>query len=372
MKMRDNKLEVMKKISRVRVMHVLKSSVYSGAENVAITIIQQLGNEFDFLYVATEGPVREILEERKIPFQLMEQFDRAHLKRIEREFQPDIIHAHDFSATIVSVSLKGKFRLISHLHYDPPWVGRWNLRTLIYRACGGKIDKLITVSGKMFDSMVFAGAFRERQVTVGNPIDGTRIRKLAEESVQLSEWEMQQPGEGMRCDVVFVGRFVEQKNPQRFIRLIDKLRREGWPDVCACMLGQGELMGECQRLIQSLQLQQFIEIKGFLENPYPYIRRAKMMCVTSRWEGFGLVAAEANILGIPVLTTDNSGCSEILGTEAPELCRTDGEFVNKMIMLHEDTAVYQTWKERSLERAKEFDNVERYMQRMSQIYRNGD
>ena len=52
---------------KLRVLHVLKSSIYSGAENVAITIIKQLNNRFEFIYVATDGPIREKLEEEKIP-----------------------------------------------------------------------------------------------------------------------------------------------------------------------------------------------------------------------------------------------------------------------------------------------------------------
>ena len=55
---------------KMKIMHVLKSSVYSGAENVVITIIKNLTAEFDFLYVSSEGSIRLILEERKIPFAL--------------------------------------------------------------------------------------------------------------------------------------------------------------------------------------------------------------------------------------------------------------------------------------------------------------
>lgn len=362
----------METTARLKVMHVLKSSVYSGAENVVITIMQQLKDSFEFLYVATDGPVRSILEEREVPFQLVDRFDRGHLKKIAGSFRPDIIHAHDFSATVLCAALPGRFRLISHLHYDPPWAKKWNLKTILYLMCCGKIEKVITVSGKMFDSMVFSDAFRKKQITAGNPIDGARIRRLAEMPVQPSDQKLNQAEQEAHCDIIFVGRFVEQKNPQRFIYLIDKLRRAGWSDVCAWMLGQGELMDSCRKLIQSLQLEQNIILKGFQENPYSYICRAKMMCITSGWEGFGLVAAEASILGIPVLSTDNSGCSEILGDESPELCRTDEEFVEKMMMLHNDSESYRSWKERSLERAVRFDNMERYMQEISRVYRNED
>lgn len=49
---------------RLKVAHVLKSSVYSGAENVAITIIRNLSSEFECTYIASDGPIRDILERK--------------------------------------------------------------------------------------------------------------------------------------------------------------------------------------------------------------------------------------------------------------------------------------------------------------------
>lgn len=345
-----------------KVLHVLKSSVYSGAENVVITIIKNLSDEFALLYVATEGPVRKALEKEQIPFVLLDTFNRNCLKDVVKQYQPDIIHAHDFSATVLCASLPGGFRLISHLHYDPPWVKTWNVKTMIYAACRSRIRKLLTVSRKSFDNMVFAKNFQDKMLTVGNPIDGANIREQADMPVSDLSDEV--------CNLIFVGRFVEQKNPQRFIRLVAALRDGGWSDIRAWMLGSGELAQECQKLITELQLQGNIEIKGFQENPYPYIQRSKILCVTSRWEGFGLVAIEANMLGVPVLSTDNAGCSEIFGEHALEICRNDAEFVSRIRMLQESDEEYGKWRERSLMRGSSFDNIENYMADIACVYRN--
>ena len=118
------------------------------------------------------------------------------------------------------------------------------------------------------------------------------------------------------------------------------------------------------------QLQENIELKGFQKNPYPYIKNAKLLCITSRWEGFGLVAIEANMLGVPVLSTDNAGCSEILGEEAPEICRSDEEFLEKIWLLKHSDEEYSSWKARSVVRGRSFDNIETYMANMACIYRN--
>lgn len=355
----ERKMENNKKL---KVLHVLKSSIYSGAENVVITIMKSLAAEFDFVYVATEGVVRQTLEQEQVPFVLLDNFNRKQLQRVFNQQKPDIIHAHDFSATVLCASLSGEYRLISHLHYDPPWVRKWNLKTLVYSLCYFKIDTLLTVSLNSFKNMRFSNLYAEKCKTVGNPIDGDRIRKMARESIVGLKNET--------CDLIFVGRLVEQKNPQRFVRLVARLRDSGWSDIKAWMLGDGELKQECQDLITELHLQKHIEMKGFQKNPYPFMKQSKILCITSRWEGFGLVAIEANMLGIPVVSTANAGCCEILGEKAPEICETDEIFEKQILNVCQSKLIYQEWKQRSLERGKQNDNIENYMRNMACIYRN--
>lgn len=352
----------MENMKKPKIMHVLKSSIYSGAENVVITIMKNLGHEYDFLYVATEGSIREKLEKECVPFALVGVFNHNSLQRMIHEWQPDVVHAHDFSATVLCASVYGQFYLISQLHYDPPWVKHWNVKTILYLFCKRKIGTVLTVSEKIFQSMVFAKRFEDRRIIMGNPIDVKTIRQMAAQPF---------PEKEARCDLIFVGRFVEQKDPQRFVELIATLKQCGWSTIQSWMLGDGELRTECETMIENLGLQDNISIKGFQKNPYVYMKRAKVLCITSRWEGFGLVALEANLLGIPVLSTRNAGCSEIFGDEAEELCDTDNQFIQKLKNFYQTSEVYQAWQKRALERGNQYDNVDNYMVKLSCIYRNG-
>ena len=102
-------------------------------------------------------------------------------------------------------------------------------------------NKFLTVSENAFEAMVFAKLYREKLQVVGNPIDGERIRRLSkDENVDLK---------GKVCNLIFVGRLVEQKNPQRFIHTVHTIKEQYWPDICVWMLGDGELWKECTRLI---------------------------------------------------------------------------------------------------------------------------
>lgn len=344
------------------VLHVLKSSIYSGAEHVVITIIKALQQEYEFIYVSADGAIRSRLEQEQIPMELLCEFNRKELRKVIRKYQPDIVHAHDFSASVLCAGISGDFRLISHLHYDPPWVKQWNLKTLAYWSCSLRIHQVITVSQAAFDTMIFSKRLKKKQVTLRNVTDGDRIRAMADLVPEKEE-------SLASCDVIFVGRFVEQKNPQRFIELIGRLKEEKIPGIRVWMLGDGVLLKECKQLVDKLGLEKAIIFKEFQDNPYFYMKRAKVLCITSRWEGFGLTAAEESLLGGVVVSTRNSGCSEIFGKDAPELCSSDEEFIEKMGRLLTDRDFYEVWRERACQRAEMFEQGDAYMALLTNVYR---
>ena len=85
----------------MRVLHVLKSNSFSGAENVAITICKNMQNNV-CAYTSPEGKIQETLQEHNVIYYPMKKFCLMELKRIVTEFTPDIIHAHDFSASVLA------------------------------------------------------------------------------------------------------------------------------------------------------------------------------------------------------------------------------------------------------------------------------
>lgn len=338
-----------------KIAHVLKSSIYSGAEAMALTIIRTLSDVYDFVYIATEGSVRKVLEQDRIPFVLLKNFDQKHLKRALAEVSPDLIHAHDFSATVLCV-LCGHKRVVSHLHYDPPWARKWNAKTLAYTLLSRRISQIIAVSGGAYRNLIFSGLLAHKTIIISNPIDKDRILKMAGNVSQK------------RYDLLFAGRMVEQKAPQVFIEIVRSLKESGMDLYCA-MLGEGELKEKCKHLIAEYGLQENIVLLGFQENPYPYMKEAKLLCMTSKWEGYGLVAAEANILGTPVVSTRTGGATELFGSDAEELCSDPEEFAEKIRVLLQEETQYHIWKIRAKKRADSFVSPDEYRKKIDLLYK---
>lgn len=68
-----------------------------------------------------------------------------------------------------------------------------------------------------------------------------------------------------------------------------------------------------EKMIDTLGIRKNVEILGFTKNPYPVIKNAKLLILSSEREGLPTVLVEALILGTSVVSTNcHSGPSEIL------------------------------------------------------------
>ena len=108
----------------VRVLHVLNTGSYSGAENVVITIINNLKSyeNIQCTYLSLNGDIKERLEKENIDYYPVEKLSIKNLKKAIKILNPDIIHAHDYTATLISSLCFTKAKIIAHIHNNSPWI----------------------------------------------------------------------------------------------------------------------------------------------------------------------------------------------------------------------------------------------------------
>ncbi|WP_105902618.1 glycosyltransferase [Vibrio gangliei] len=113
--------------------------------------------------------------------------------------------------------------------------------------------------------------------------------------------------------IIFVGRIEKQK---RLDRLLNAFALLSGSQVQLMILGEGDLKSDIQQQVNELGLQQQVFFHDFVENPYPWIRKARLLALTSDFEGLPTVLIEALSIGTPVVSVDcPSGPSEILTDE---------------------------------------------------------
>mgnify|MGYP000035348269 CR=1 FL=1 len=110
-------------------------------------------------------------------------------------------------------------------------------------------------------------------------------------------------------DVLFVGRFIWEKNPELLVRAIDRLREER-PNVRCHMVGDGPEREAVERLVAERDLEDTVDILDFRESHEDIValmKAADVFTLPSRREGFGITVLEALAAGTPVVTIDHPG-----------------------------------------------------------------
>lgn len=84
-------------------------------------------------------------------------------------------------------------------------------------------------------------------------------------------------------------------------------------EVKLLILGDGEDKDKLKSLVKQMDLTDKVLFKGFEENPYSFIKNAKYVCLTSKFEGFPRVLIESLSIGTPVVSVNcKSGPKEII------------------------------------------------------------
>lgn len=168
-----------------------------------------------------------------------------------------------------------------------------------------KMDVVVNVSKDCENAFRrrFPDCMAEMRV-IYNPIDRKKIEHLA------TEFNIEKNKEFL--SVVTVGRLTPPKKPERLLQ-VAKLAHDAGLPIRFKWVGDGELRNSMEQLRDNMGLHDKVEFTGFCKNPFPHIKSADIMLVTSDFEGFCLVICEAQCLGVPVISTPTAGPCEIIG-----------------------------------------------------------
>ena len=168
-------------------------------------------------------------------------------------------------------------------------------------------DAVVAVSQGVADDAVKMSGLSPKQIKViYNPIFTPDLLEKIHQPVDRP-WlaEHQLPV------ILGVGRLSKQKDFPTLIRAFALVKQQ-YP-VKLIILGQGEELTNLEALVAELDLVDDVAFPGFVANPYAYMHKAKMLVMSSIFEGFGNVIVEAAIARTQVVATDcESGPSEIL------------------------------------------------------------
>ena len=341
-----------------KVIHLMSTNAFSGAENVACQIINgNNSNEFDMLYVSEIKSNKESLNSNKIKYYDLKKFNFLNVYKAIKKIKPDIIHAHDIKASIIAAFFCKKIKIISHVHANHENMRKRNIKTILYNLFSKCFSSVIWISKSALDGYYFKSKIIDKSKIIYNAVSNVDInRKIELDSKQYN------------YDIIYLGRLAEQKDPLRIIDVINGVVSYK-KDLKAVMVGCGELYDECKAKIAELNLSENIEMLGFIQNPYKILKSSKIFLLTSRYEGTPMCALEAISLGKPIVSTPTDGMNElVIDGKTGFLSADNNVLVEKICYLLENEERYNNFVADIIKYSDSINNIEMYMKNILELY----
>lgn len=185
------------------------------------------------------------------------------------------------------------------------------------------------------------------------------------------------PSEVHEPIVLFVGRLVEKKGCEYLIQAMSKVQAAK-PDVELIVIGDGPLRSSLEQLArEKLRRYRFLGVLPS-DSVQTWMNRARVFSVPSitaksgNSEGFGIVFAEAQAMGLPVVSFASGGVPEAVahgetGFLVPE---RDWEGLAKSILLLlEDDTLWHRFREAGQRRVRTLFNLQKQTKALEDIYK---
>ena len=232
------------------------------------------------------------------------------LRDLVKRFKPDVVHSHMFHASILSRLLRLSAavpKLVCTAHSNNEG---GKLRMLVYRLTDRLADLSTNVSQQAVDEFVAKGAVKvRRMVAIVNGVDINRFsfndtdRQDLRNQLSLKDKKM----------ILAVGRLDIPKDYPNLLNAVALLAKKR-QDFKIFIAGDGPLKEELLSLMNNLGISEFVEFLGVRRNVASLMSATDLFVLSSAWEGFGLVIAEAMACERVVVATDCGGVNEIVSS----------------------------------------------------------
>jgi len=290
-----------------------------GAEKVVIdlaTRMDSLGHQVKIAYL--KGDV--IVKPRNYQIELIylgldnlkqAQFAYNNYKSLLDRFEPDVVHAHMVHANIfarISRMFRPIAKLICTAHSNNEG---GKARMLAYRLTHKLSEVTTNVSQSASASFERLGAVPKGGImTVYNGIDLEKFKydENARE-VLIDELNLDQNS----ILLLAVGRFHTAKDYPNLLTAFAQIKKNNIHNIQLLIAGDGEERERIQQLISLLALSGNVHLLGRRDDIPKLMSAADIFVLSSSFEGFGLVVAEAMATETFVVATNCGGVKEVMG-----------------------------------------------------------
>jgi glycosyltransferase involved in cell wall biosynthesis len=253
------------------------------------------------------------------------------LKTLVREVLPDLIITHGNRAHYMMQRVAGRASVIGVAH----GYGFDHIKNC---------DYIISVSQHIMQSIIDIGYSEDRILHIPNMV------KIPE-NLQFIEPKFKEvPVIGM------IARFEKIKGIDIFVKAMDLLKQKKIP-FKAVIAGDGVERNNIKTLIKELNLEDDIEILGWVEDKAKFYNNVDILCIPSLEESFGIVILEAFMYSKPTIVSALPGPLEIVTPNQDAITFQVGnitELAEKIVYLLSNPELVQTMAEKGFNRVKSY------------------
>jgi len=232
------------------------------------------------------------------------------LARLIKEKKVDIVHSHMFHANILACVARiftPMNRLICSSHNTNEG---GDLRMLMYRLTDSIPDLRTNVSQEAVDIFIEKKATKKgNMIPIINGID-TDYFKFCQTARNRVRKDLKLADENKL--IVAAGRLTEAKGFSILLHAFKAILAIN-KNVRLAIAGIGPLENELKSLVMELQIEEHVSFLGVYNEMPALMSATDIFVLSSLWEGFGLVVAEAMACERVVVATDSGGVKEVLG-----------------------------------------------------------
>ena len=236
------------------------------------------------------------------------------LSYIKKKYRIDCTISHMEGANLVNIFARRGDKILTMYHSMPSrCMEPTFVHSLMHAFTGKHSAKYLCVSRLAEQDMAENFGVKPKYLSyVYNFSDLEKIGRLQKE--QLTEKAALFYAAHPRV-MITVGRLTHMKAQDRLIRMLKTLR-ENDNGVGLVILGEGEERPLLEELAEELKVKEHVLLPGEVENPFPYMKKAKAFALPSDYEGLPMVLIEAAACTLPVVSCDiQSGPREVLAPD---------------------------------------------------------
>ena len=268
---------------------------------------------------------------------------------IKDDYDIEIAYLECGATKVISQSTNKKAIKLAWVHCDLSKKENMDQRVEKTKRQYQKFNQVICVSKDVEKGFHRLYGDKLNTKVIYNVIDDTEIINKSKKELDMNLFKNNE------IQLLALGRLTKQKNFAYLIDTCAKLSRDNY-SFHLNILGEGPERNNLEKQIKELNILDKVSLRGFISNPYPWIKKCDLIVCSSKYEGISTVLQEAFILGKPIVTVPCTGMAELLGNSEYGLIvenSLDGLYIGLKKLL-DDKGLLGRYADLSKQRSKSF------------------